>query len=299
MNDFLKTIWNGVKKIGLATFYGLRQCLFQLLCWEIFELIVNLMGFYLYGDHHEAFTVRWSAYLCIVVFTMLYHWGAMLISKERAFIRFVIPYIICVVFWLGGFVIIALVVPVISLFFFLMENYLKKVLTPHSKAFKRIKVAYNCIFLIPLLLIALIRIDNATDFISRKRRFDDAETLTRITETNFPKFKVVEFYEDWVLGPNRKFDNELILEFKMLPTEDFYTVIDSIAKYADSGWSVKDDSTYCYSRTWGNGLPAPRGENDKEDMSLSIEIKRGEKRFYVNYGASETNEYIDINNEEH
>ena len=299
MNYFLKTIWNGVKKIGLATFYGLRQCLFQLLCWEIFELIVNLMGFYLYGDHHEAFTVRWSAYLCIVVFTMLYHWGTMFIPKEKAFIRFVIPYIICVVFWLGGFVIIALVVPVISLFFFLMESYLKKVLTPHSKAFKRIKVAYNCIFLIPLLLIALIRIDNATDFISRKRRFDDAETLTRITEMYFPKFKVVEFYEDWVLGPNRKFDNELILEFKMLPTEDFYTVIDSIAKYADSGWSVKDDSTYCYSRTWGNGLPAPQGEDDNEGMSLSIEIKRGEKRFYVNYGASETNEYIDINNENH
>ena len=230
---------------------------------------------------------------------MLYHWGAMLISKERAFIRFVIPYIICVVFWLGGFVIIALVVPVISLFFFLMENYLKRVLAARPKALKRIKIAYNCIFLLPLFLIVLIRIDDATDIISRKRRFDDAETLTRVTEMYFPKFKVVEFYEDWVLGPNRKFDNELILEFKMLPTEDFYTVIDSIAKYADSGWSVEDDSTYYYSRTWGNGLPAPKGEDDNEDMSISIEIKRGEKRFYVNYGASEINEYIDINNEKH
>jgi hypothetical protein len=299
MNEFLTTIWNGVKKIGLATFYGLRQCLFQLLCWEIFELIVNLMGFYLYGDHHEAFTVRWSAYLCIVVFTMLHHWLAMIIPSRERFARFVIPYIICVIGWLNGMVVVGAIVPFICLLFFLMESYLKKVLTPHSKAFKRIKVAYNCIFLIPLLLIALIRIDNATDFISRKRRFDDAETLTRVTEMYFPKFKVVEFYEDWVLGPNRKFDNELILEFKMLPTEDFYTVIDSIAKYADSGWSVEDDSTYYYSRTWGNGLPAPRGEDDNEDMSLSIQIKRGEKRFYVNYGASETNEYIDINNEEH
>ena len=145
----------------------------------------------------------------------------------------------------------------------------------------------------------LIRIDDATDIISRKRRFDDAETLTRITETNFPKFKVVEFYEDWILGPNLKHDNELTLEFKKLPTEDFYAVIDSIAKYADSGWSVKDDSTYYYSRTWGNGLPAPLGESDEEDMFLEIEIKRGEKRFYVNYGASEINEYIDINNEKH
>ena len=243
MNEFLTTIWNGVKKIGLATFYGLRQCLFQLLCWEIFELIVNLMGFYLYGDHHEAFTVRWSAYLCIVVFTMLHHWLAMIIPSRERFARFVIPYIICVIGWLNGMVVVGAIVPFICLLFFLMESYLKKVLTARPKALKRIKIAYNCIFLIPLLLIALIRIDNATDFISRKRRFDDAETLTRITETNFPKFKVVEFYEDWILGPNLKHDNELTLEFKKLPTEDFYTVIDSIAKYADSGWSGKDDST--------------------------------------------------------
>ena len=148
---------HGVKRVCLATFYGFRQCVFQLLCWEIFELIVNLMGFYLYGDHPGAFTVRWSVYLCIVVFTMLYHWGAMLISKERAFIRFVIPYIICVVFWLGGFVIIALVVPLVCQFFFLMENYMKKKLAPRPKAFKRIKIAYNSFALATfLLLIAMI-----------------------------------------------------------------------------------------------------------------------------------------------
>ena len=214
----------------------------------------------------------------------------MFILKEKAFIRFVIPYIICVVFWLGGSIQVGLIVPFVCQFFFLVENYLKKVLTTRPKAFKRIKVAYNCIFLIPLLLIALIRIDNATDFISRKRRFDDAETLTRITETNFPKFKVVEFYEDWILGPNLKHDNELTLEFKKLPTENFYIVIDSLARDTASGWSAKDDSTYYYSRTWGNGLPAPKGEDDNEDMSISIEIKRGAKRFYVYYGASEINE---------
>ena len=284
------SVLRGVKQFFLATFYGIRQCLFQLLCWELFELIVNLMGFYLYGDHHEAFTVRWSAYLCIVVFTMLYHWGTMFIPKEKAFIRFVIPYIICVVFWLGGSIQVGLIVPFVCQFFFLIENYLKKVLTPRPKAFKRFKIAYNCIFLIPLLLIALIRIDNATDFISRKRRFDDAETLTRVTETYFPKFRVVEFYEDWVLGPNRRFDNELILEFNKLPAEYFYTMIDSLARSTDSGWNAKDDSTYYYSRTWGNGLPAPQGEDDSEDMSLTIQIKRGAKCFYVNYGASEINE---------
>lgn len=42
---------------------------------------------------------------------------------------------------------------------------------------------------------------------------------------------------------------------------------------------------YYYSRMWGNGLPAPEGEDDDEDMSLSVTIKRGEKRAEITYGA--------------
>lgn len=158
MNDFLKTVWNGVKRVCLATFYGFRQCVFQLLCWEIFELIVNLMGSYLYGDYFGAFTVRWSVYLCIVVFTMLYHWGALIIPKEERFARFIVPYIICVVGWLSGMVIIGAIVPFICLLFFFMESYLKKALTSRPKAFKRIKIAYNTVALLPFLLIAVIAI---------------------------------------------------------------------------------------------------------------------------------------------
>lgn len=216
-------------------------------------------------------------------FTMLYHWGTMFIPKEKAFIRFVIPYIICVVFWLGGFVIIALVVPVISLFFFLMENYLKRVLTDRPKALKRIKIAYNCIFLIPLSLIAMVLIDNATGVISRRHMFDENYILTRITDVYFPEFKVIG-YERGKQGSQGDYRDELILEFYELPAEKFYTEIDSLARCGDDGWNTKDDSTYYYSRMWGNGLPAPLGESDEENMFLEIEIKRGEKRFHVNYG---------------
>ena len=284
MNDSLKTVWNGVKKIGLATFYGLRQCLFQLLCWEIFELIVNLMGFYLYGDHHEAFTVRWSVYLCIIVFTMLYHWGAMIIPKKHPVARFVVPYIICVIGWLNGMVVVGAIVPFICLLFFLMESYLKKVLTARPKALKRIKIAFNCILLIPLSLIAMVLIDNATGVISRRHMFDENYILTRITDVYFPEFKVIG-YERGKQGSQGDYRDELILEFYELPAEEFYTEIDSLARCGDDGWNTKGDSTYNYSRMWGNGLPAPLGESDDEDMSLEIEIKRGEKRFHVSYGA--------------
>ena len=280
MKDFLRTVWNGIKKIGLSTFYGLRQCLFQLICWEIFELIVNLMGFYLYGDHPIAFTVRWSAYSCIVVFTMLYHWGAMIIPKEERFVRFIVPYILCAVF--AGFDVVWLGTPFICLVFLLLENYLKRVLTSRPKAFKRIKIVYNTIpSLLSLFLFILVLID--IGLIGRRHMFDEDYILTRITEVYFPEFKVIE-YERGKQGSRGDYRDELILEFYELPTEKFYTEIDSFVRCGDSGWNTKDDSTYYYSRMWGSGLPAPRGESDEEDMFLNIEIKRGEKRFRVNYG---------------
>jgi hypothetical protein len=36
---------------------------------------------------------------------------------------------------------------------------------------------------------------------------------------------------------------------------------------------------------WGNGLPAPEGEDYEEDMSLSVTIKKGEKRAKISFGA--------------
>lgn len=281
MKDLLKTVWNGVKKIGLATFYGLRQCLFQLFCWELFELIVNLMGFYLYGDYPGVAFVRLSAYICVVVFTMLYHWGTMIIPKEHPVIRFILPYSPCAILGLWGTDLVWLGTPFICLVFLLLENYLKRVLTSRPKAFKGIKIVYNTVPLLSLFFFILVLIN--IGLIGRRHMFDEDYILTRITEVYFPEFKVIE-YERGKQGSRGDYRDELILEFYELPTEKFYTEIDSLARCGDYGWSVKDDSTYYYSRMWGNGLPAPRGESNEEDMFLNIEIKRGEKRFHVNYG---------------
>ena len=141
--ELLQTMLHYMKQFLLATFYGARQCMFQLLCWEVFELIVNLMGFYLYSDHPAAFTVRWSVYLCVIVFTMLFHWMSMLMPQKKISTRFLIPYILCVIGWISGLVIIGVVVPFICLLFFLLENYLKNALTPRPKSFLVIKVVCN------------------------------------------------------------------------------------------------------------------------------------------------------------
>ena len=141
-----------MKQFLLATFYGARQCVFQLLCWEVFELIVNLMGFYLYTDHPHAFLARWSVYLCVIVFTMLFHWMSLLMPQEKISTRFVLPYMLCVIGWISGFVIIGVVVPFVCLLFFLLENYLKKVLASRPKSFKVIKLVCNTLSGIALAL---------------------------------------------------------------------------------------------------------------------------------------------------
>lgn len=47
-----------------------------------------------------------------------------------------------------------------------------------------------------------------------------------------------------------------------------------------SDWS-KRDNVYSYSKIWGNGLPAPKGEDDEEDMTFSIEFEKGSKKLLL------------------
>ena len=49
-------------------------------------------------------------------------------------------------------------------------------------------------------------------------------------------------------------------------------------------WSIVDDA-YSYSKIWGNGLPAPNGEDDKEDMMFSISLSKGSRHATINYGV--------------
>lgn len=36
--------------------------------------------------------------------------------------------------------------------------------------------------------------------------------------------------------------------------------------------------------TWGNGMPAPKGESEDEDRSFSISFKKGSKKATINSG---------------
>lgn len=275
-----------MKLFFLATFYGFRQWGLQMLCWI---LILWLMSITELDDSGAFLSLIEGTLYGFLFFTIPYHWSAAFIPKERMFTRFVVPYIFCAgLLYLSLFIVqkeapllmwVGLATPFICLLFFLLEDYLKKLLTPHPKVFKGIKIACNAITSLPLFVVTVIVIASIWGEVSRKHRFDDTKTLTRITEVEFPKFKVIE-YEKGRTSFHGDYSDKLVLEFKEMPSEEFYA---EIAESAN--WNIKNDSTYYYSRVWGNGLPAPPGEDDEEDMSLNIQIKRGDKRFYVSYGA--------------
>ncbi|MFS2618761.1 hypothetical protein AAH132_22700, partial [Bacteroides ovatus] len=80
------------------------------------------------------------------------------------------------------------------------------------------------------------------------------------------------------------YNDQLIIEFKETPSAAFYQKLDSLIAVEQSDWS-KRDNVYSYSKMWGNGLPAPKGEDNEEDMTFSIEFEKGSKKAIIGYGT--------------
>jgi len=102
--------------------------------------------------------------------------------------------------------------------------------------------------------------------------------VENITGVRLPRYKVVDRGEEWKCFsrfPEHTYD--FTLEFKKMPDEDFYKKLD---EHFDSFESGK----YSYSAIWGNGMEAPKGESDKDDISFSIDIERGSKTFHIRVG---------------
>ena len=76
----------------------------------------------------------------------------------------------------------------------------------------------------------------------------------------------------------------LTLEMENDLSESTYHYLDSVISEGNTNWSKHNDE-YRYSTMWGNGLPAPKGENEEDDMTFSLSFKAGCKIVTLNYGA--------------
>lgn len=136
------------------------------------------------------------------------------------------------------------------------------------------------LFLIVYLLLSLWVLSEYYQY-RREHRFADKEVLERITGVTYPDFKVVK-YTEGQMSVLRDYHDELTIEFKEMPSSTFYQSLDSLV--AADVWSLYDN-VYSFSAIWGNGIPAPQGESEEEDMMFNIHIEKGSKQAVISYGA--------------
>ena len=121
--------------------------------------------------------------------------------------------------------------------------------------------------------------------LERRYKFTGRETLCELTGVMLPKFKVIDRKEG-----KRSFTgdycDEIIIQFKDSLSSDFYLQLDSICSI-NTCWSkskIDSKTRYHYERMWGNGMPAPQGQDDDEDYFFNIEIQQNSQEAKITCG---------------
>lgn len=102
------------------------------------------------------------------------------------------------------------------------------------------------------------------------------DRIERITGVRIPEYKVTKAF----IGPTSftgDFKDSLYIEFETLPSDELFEKMDSLNWY-------REGDKYSFSTSWGNGSPAPEGENDEEDRFFKIKLTKGEKTGIIVYG---------------
>ena len=149
------------------------------------------------------------------------------------------------------------------------------------------KVRMLLLLISPLMLIvyavAVIFILQGYNDYKRKHYFASNEVIERITGVSFPKLSIID-YEKGEAGFLGDYNDMLTLEMKYDLSESTYHYLDSVISAGNTNWSKHND-VYRYSIMWGNGFPAPEGENEEDDMTFSLSFKARSKKVTLNYGA--------------
>ena len=149
------------------------------------------------------------------------------------------------------------------------------------------KLSIFFMLLSPLMLAAylvvfLFALQEYVDY-QRKHKFANNEVIERITGIPFPELKIVDYHKgkDSFLGD---YNDRLILQMEEELDESTYLRLDSIIQNGNTDWGMRENQ-YNYSRIWGNGFPAPEGQNDEEDVMFSLSFHKGSDTLTLNYGA--------------
>ena len=131
-------------------------------------------------------------------------------------------------------------------------------------------------------LVVTIVVYMAYDDYNRKHRFADNDVIERITGVRFPEVSIID-YQKGGTGFTMDYSDELTLEMEKVPNERTYQLLDSLITSGAENWD-KENNTYSFETMWGNGIPAPEGENE-EDIFFSLIVEKGSKTMTINYGT--------------
>ena len=108
-----------------------------------------------------------------------------------------------------------------------------------------------------------------------QHHFVRRKVVENITGVKFPRYKVVNRGGEWkCFGRSPEHTYVFTMEFNKMPDEEFYRKL-------DEHFDCFEPGEYSFSAIWGNGLEAPKGESDEDDISFSIDIKRDSKTFHI------------------
>lgn len=111
-----------------------------------------------------------------------------------------------------------------------------------------------------------------------QHHFVRRRVVENITGVKFPKYKVLNRGEEWkCFGRSPEHTYLFTLEFNKMPDYEFY-------KKLDKHFDCLEVGKYSYSAIWDNGIEAPKGESDDDDISFSVDIERGSKTFQIRVG---------------
>lgn len=111
-----------------------------------------------------------------------------------------------------------------------------------------------------------------------KHHFVKRRVVENITGVRFPRYKVVNWSEERICFGHRPEQAYVFsLEFNKMPDEAF-------CKMLDEKFESFEPGRYGFSAIWGNGIKAPKGESDKDDINFSVTVERDSKTFQIRVG---------------
>ena len=150
-----------------------------------------------------------------------------------------------------------------------------------GKGFRIFFLLISPLFLIGYFILFLVGLDTYFNF-QRKYQFRDKERIERITGVEFPDFKVIS-YKAEERNIRGEYTDNMEIEFKDTLSTAFYHTLDSMIATNKTDWSKSEN--YYFSKMWGNGIPAPEGEDSEEDIFFNISFKKNSNRAEISYGV--------------